>query len=874
MPRSKPASKQPKTAAPRLDAYRAKRSAERTPEPFGAPRSGARPRLFVVQKHAATKLHHDFRLEWGGTLWSWAIPHGPSLDPAEKRLAVHVEDHPVEYADFEGLIPEGNYGAGAVIVWDRGMWIPYEDPDVGIQEGKLHFELRGYKMRGVWTLIRLKGGKGKDWLLIKKPDAWASKDASFDEGSILSGVTLEEMRDGSKRAATLRARLKKLAAPQHTVTAQAKDLMLAEVGSKPFSAAGWIFELKYDGYRLLAERQADGQARLVYRGGGDVTSLYPDLARAVRALPCKNLVLDGELVVLDEQSRPDFARLQRRARTTRSLDIERATVELPATLFVFDLLGFEDYDLRPLPLRERKALLREILPNSGPLRFADHVETRGEDFYASVSKLGLEGVMAKRADTAYRAGRSPHWLKLRADRTGDFAVVGWTAPQGSRSGFGALHVAAYDGKEFVYAGRVGTGFDDRMLGDIFALLQPLRVAKPMCSGDIPAGREHFWIKPELVAEVRYKTWTRAGHLRQPVFVRLRDDKRPEECTVAIPHEVEVEPPVTAAVEPETRTVRFTNLGKIFWPQERITKGDLIEYHRTIAPWILPYLLDRPLVVTRYPDGIEGKSFYQKNAPDYAPSWVRTQRIWSEHAGHEIDYFVCDHLDALLYVINMGAIPLHVWSSRTAAIQAPDWCILDFDPKGAPFAHVVKLALATHALCDDIGLPSYIKTSGATGLHVLIPLGGQCTYEQSRTLAHLIARVILAQHMDIATIARTIGRREGRVYLDYLQNRHGQLLVSPFCVRPLPAAPVSTPLTWDEVTPKLDPRHWNIRSVPERMQKRGEDPLLPVLQVRPDLVAALSRLARHLEEGAPRPAPASAGDGKKTRKPSVKAKPSK
>ncbi len=623
-----------------------------------------------------------------------------------------------------------------------------------------------------------------------------------------------------------------------------------------------------------------------------MTSLYPDLARAVRALPCKNLVLDGELVVLDEQSRPDFGRLQRRARTSRSLDIERATVELPATLFVFDLLGFEDFDLRPLPLRERKALLRDILPRSGPLRFADHIETRGEDFYASVSRLGLEGVMAKRSDTAYRAGRSPHWLKLRADRTGDFAVVGWTAPQGSRSGFGALHVAAYDGKEFVYAGRVGTGFDDRTLEEIYALLQPLRVAKPMCSGDAPTGREHFWIKPELVAEVRYKTWTRAGHLRQPVFFRLRDDKRPEECTVAIPRDVAEEPPVNDAVEPEIRTVRFTNLGKIFWPQERITKGDLIEYHRTIAPWILPYLLDRPLVVTRYPDGIEGKSFYQKNAPDYAPSWVRTQRIWSEHAGHEIDYFVCDHLDALLYVINMGAIPLHVWSSRAAAIQAPDWCILDFDPKGAPFAHVVTLALATHALCEDIGLPSFIKTSGATGLHVLIPLGGQCTYEQSRTLAHLIARVVLADHPDIATIARTIGRREGRVYLDYLQNRHGQLLVAPFCVRPLPGAPVSTPLTWDEVTPKLDPRHWNTRSVPERMRKRDNDPLLPVLQLRPNLVAALSRLARRLqvEDGAashdapaPRPTarrakpqrpPTSAGDGKKIRKPSVKAKPSK
>ena len=878
-PESAPAKGRAKAApfppSQRLETYRAKRSASSTPEPFGTPRA-ARPQMFVIQKHAATRLHHDFRLEWGGTLWSWALPHGPSLDPKEKRLAVQVEDHPVEYADFEGIIPKGNYGAGAVIVWDRGVWIPYDDPDEGLASGKLHFELRGYKLRGVWTLIRLKNSD-KDWLLFKKTDAYAAPEGTkpFDERSILSGLTLEELRDGTTRGADLRARLAAAGAVHTRVDPAKAKPMLAETAAAPFSSPDWVFELKYDGYRLLAARDADGQAQLRYRSGLDATALFPDLATAVRALPYAGIVLDGEVVVLDESGRPDFHRLQKRGRLQRRADIERATVELPATLFVFDLLGCEDFDLRALPLLERKAILREILPRSGPLRYSDHIEGRGEEFFAQVSAMGLEGVLAKKVDSPYAGKRSAQWLKMVAGRSGDFVIAGFTAPQGARTGLGALHLAAWEGGTLVYCGSVGTGFSDAQLAELRAALEPRRRKTAPCVGALAAARGTVWVEPEWVAEVRYKTFTNDGHLRHPVFARLRDDKRPDECAHPDPRAARAktagggdgtsddanaalddgatpgagdaapaEPVAPAPPEPE-RILRLSRLEKVFWPAERFTKGDLIQYYRAVAPWLLPYLRDRPLVITRYPDGIDGKSFYQKNAPDYVPKWLRTEAVWSDHSEREIEYFVCDDADMLVYIANMGAIPLHIWSSRCASIQKPDWCILDLDPKGAPFEHVVELALAIRRLCDEIELPCFVKTSGSTGLHVLLPLGGLCTYEQSRQLANLVVRVIHDRHRDISTIARTLSARGGKVYLDWLQNRHGQLIAAPFCVRPLPGAPVSTPLRWSEVTKKLQIRAFDIRTVLERLAKTPADPMTPVLTTRPDLVGALGRLATRL-----------------------------
>jgi len=855
-------------AGERLKTYREKRSADRTPEPFGgseaeasalapAAEEWARPRLFCVQKHAATRLHYDFRLELGGVLRSWAVPMGPSLNPADKRLAVEVEDHPVEYADFEGVIPEGNYGAGEVIVWDKGLWVPLEDPEETLPRGKLTFELRGYKLRGAWHLFRTSKKKGetatKEWMIVKRNDGWASESRVLPQESIYSGLTLEEIRTGSQRASAVRGELETLGAPRREVRAAEVKLMLAETGEKPFTDPEWLFELKYDGYRVLAERR-EGRAGLRYRRGSDATSLYPEVARALAALPFGDLVLDGELVVLDEESRPSFQRLQRRAQQRRTIDIQRATLELPATLYVFDLLAFEGFDARPLPLRERKRLVQQLLAAAGPIRFLDHIPEQGEALYAEVSRLRLEGLLAKRGDSPYREGRSPHWLKLRAERTDDLVIVGFTEPQGGRTGFGALHLAGWKGEELVYCGRAGSGFGEEQLVELRALLEKDRRETPACSGPAPADKGHVWVEPRHVAEVRYLTWTGEGMLRQPVFLRLRDDKPVEDCPLPNRGAADadaVDPPAPGVSEllaetPVEKKVPFTNLGKVFWPEEGYTKGDLVEYYRAISPWLLPYLKDRPLVMTRHPDGIAGKSFFQKDAPSFSPGWVRLERVWSESADREIDYFVADDVETLLYIANLGTILLHVWASRVQSLARPDWCILDLDPKTAPFAHVVEVARAIHDLADEIALPTFVKTSGSTGLHVLIPLAGLCTFEQCKQLGELLARVVAGRLPDIATTVRLPGDRGGRVYLDYLQNGHGKLLAAPFTARPVPGALASAPLLWDEVDDTLDLANYTIKTLPERMAVFDHDPLAPVLTETPDLVTALERLAARLE----------------------------
>jgi len=835
-----------------LERYRSKRRASSTPEPFGSSpgSSGAVPGpaewaggagSFVVQKHAARRLHYDFRLEHRGVLLSWAVPKGPSADPAEKRLAVHVEDHPAEYAGFEGVIPAGNYGAGAVIVWDRGPFRFLEDPDAGMEKGKLLFELEGYKLRGVWTLVRTRRDP-KEWLLIKHRDAFADPTGRPPtEESVLSGRSLEEVKEGRSRDAEIAAEAERLGAPRRSVRPGDVGLMLAEARDQPFSGEGWLFEVKYDGFRVLAAKEG-AEASLRYRRGLDATALYPEVAQALRALPLERAILDGELVVLDAGGRPSFQALQKRALLSKSADVARAAKARPASFFAFDLLAFGDLDLRPLPLRERKALLARILPRAGPLRYADHVDERGEDFFREARARGLEGVVAKKADSRYRAGRSGAWLKVRVQRSDDFAVVGFTAPAGTRAGFGALHLAVHDGKGLVYAGSVGTGFATEDLATIRARLEPLRRRVPPCRG-APAGKGNAWVEPRLVCEVRYLEVTDDGLLRQPVFVRLRDDKRPEECALPRPDPPQGEEPGSgpdAAAANGERKAALTNLDKVYWPEDGITKGDLLAYYRTVAPWLLPYLRDRPIVLTRFPDGIHGKSFFQKDAPEWTPRWIRTVRVWSEETRRDIEHFLVDDVESLLHVVNLGSIPLHVWSSRAPDLARPDWCVVDLDPKEAPFAHVVRIARALHALCEDLGLPAHVKTTGQAGLHVMIPLGGQCTHAQGRDLALVLARRIADELPDIATLARSIPARGGRVYLDCFQNGQGKTIVAPFAVRPRPGAPVSTPLDWSEVNGRLDPRRFTIRNVPGRLARKG-DPLRPVLAGKPDLVAALARL---------------------------------
>src|SRR5213594_1173027 len=558
-----------------LSTYRAKRSLDRTPEPGARPATAGPPPsaggLFVVHMHAARRLHWDLRLEMDGVLRSWAVPKGPSPNRADKRLAVLVEDHPLEYGDFEGIIPEGNYGAGAVIVWDRGRWVPLEDPHEGLKKGKLLFELRGYKLHGKWTLVKLKKGE-KEWLLIKEKDGYAAPDGGGGGGalppeSVLSGLTVEELKAGKDRTAPVVKELARLKAPRRAVAVEEAEPMLAETREQPFSKPGWLFELKLGGYRVRAAREG-GEARLVTRNGHDIVPAFPEIARALAALPYEGFILDGELVVPDEAGRPSFQRLQNRAKVSRVPDVRRGAVETPAVLYLFDLLAFEGYDVRPLPLEQRKALLEQIVPGVGPIKYLSHFERDGEALYEQVVKMGLEGIVAKKADSTYRAGRSPNWLKIRADRADDFVVVGFTRPKGSRSGFGALDLGAYENGKLVYTGRAGSGFTAAELKDVRAVLERSVRATPAFSGPVPKDPGHTWVEPALLAEVRFKEWTDEGLLRQPVFVRFRDDKPVTEVAIlgAGGGERDLELPAesTTPRAPLPKEVKFSNLDKVFW----------------------------------------------------------------------------------------------------------------------------------------------------------------------------------------------------------------------------------------------------------------------------------------------------------------------
>ena len=914
MPPQRDRARPEETPAPVTDSlatYRAKRSADTSPEPVGTV-SVIPGRLFVVHKHDASHLHFDLRMEMDGVLKSWAVPRGPSYDMADKRLAVRVEDHPMEYGDFEGIIPKGNYGAGGIIVWDRGEWVPLEDWREGLEKGKLAFELKGYKLRGKWALVKSKRGE-KEWLLIKERDAYVkSPGDQFDETSVLSGLTVEQVKAGERPGSKLRAAVEAAGAVKSPVDPRRVKVMLAETRDDAFTSDDWLFELKLDGYRLLAAKRGH-DVLLLTRNGLDYTDVFPEIARAVKALPHDSCILDGEVVVMDAEGKPSFARLQRRGRLKNSIEIGQAAVELPATYFCFDLIAFEDFDLRGVPLVERRKLLPEIVPKLGALRSLDYIPREGELMFREVTKLGLEGIVAKKARSTYFAGRSPNWLKIKAALTGDFVIVGYTQPKGTRSFIGALQLAEFVEGRLCYVGRVGTGMDDAMLLELIGLISPdirrdapchgMAVtpgAEPLPSESIPETNTTTWVQPHYVCEVQYADITPDGLLRHSSFLRLRNDKRPDECErlswgqtpraepegsdplaerepnvtpsdgaadPVIPSEGEARveesarTPRSASADPSTslgmteavphplipasphpRQINFSNLKKIYWPAEKYTKGDLIDYYRAAAPWILPYLKNRPLVMTRFPDGIEGKQFYQKDAPEFAPEWVRTHPIWSDDSQRNVKYFVCDDVDSLLYIANLGCIPIHIWASSVGSLEQCDWCVIDLDPKEAPFSDVIRCAQVLHRLCEQIGLQHYVKTTGKTGLHIMVPLARRCTYEQSRTLGELLARVMLREVGDIATITRHVTKRGDKVYLDYLQNRHGQTIVAPFSVRPLPGATVSMPLRWEEVVDGLNPKDYTIRNALERMERLGTDPVAPVLSEAPDLAAILGRLA--------------------------------
>ena len=871
--------------AGKLEEYRRKRQFDRTPEPAGVLEEEAKstpvgraatsdkrlpsPKLailegeptpglasenvFVVQKHSATRLHYDFRLAIGGVLKSWAVPKGPSLNTSDKRLAVMTEDHPLEYGGFEGKIPTGSYGAGTVMVWDRGSFLLEGNPDAEaqIKKGDLKFVLNGEKLRGSFVLVKIKSSeKGNEWLLIKHKDA--AEDSSYDidqhDGSVLTGRTLEEIsaEQPPKRSPNVIQ-----PADLHPVRASAMpgkiEPMLATVSDKAFSDPNWLFEIKWDGVRAMA-RISNGEVTLRSRANVDITKRYPELAGLPKHFAAREAIVDGELVALDEQGHSSFERLQERMHVRAPG--EKLIASTPVVYFAFDLLYCNGYDLREAPLWQRKELLRRLIYPSQQVRFADHQVEHGKELYELTRQHGLEGIVAKRMDSIYVSDRSANWLKLKVTQTVDAVVGGWTAARTSGLLFGSLLLGLYDGKALRFIGHVGTGFDGAKQKEIFAQLKELATTKCPFEGKPAANEKPSWVMPSLIARVKFSGWTNEHALRHPVFVGLREDISPEECTweaelAAEPQAVVVRAPEvvgsvltdkkkievelfsgkseSVTIELDGKRLRFSNLNKIYFPESAITKRELIAYYYAMADYILPFLKDRALVLRRYPDGIKGQAFFQKDVHEGLPEWFKTTPIDSEERGKTIHYATAEDRASLLFLTGLGCIDHNPWSNRIGNPEHPDYFFFDLDPSdGTEFSVVVAVAKALHEKLEALKLKNFMKTSGATGFHIFIPVEPVYTYEQLRTFAEIIARGVTAEHPNLVTGERIVAKRPaGRVLIDVAQNAEGRPLAAAYSVRAFPKAPVSTPVLARELRASLKPESLNIKSTLARLKEKGD-----------------------------------------------------
>ena len=813
-----------------LKEYRRKRAFGKTPEPKPSPAAGSGGgRHFVVQKHQASHLHYDLRLQHAGVLKSWAVPKGPSMDPRDKRLAIMVEDHPLAYKDFKGRIPEGQYGAGLVEIWDKGTYTLTEpgpgqegrSMDASLAKGHIDFTLKGKRLKGAFTLVRIKrqGDKDNQWLLMKRTDRPpAARKAAG--ASAADPPPPKPGRTPSPEDLDLTGAAK---APFPTETSP----MLATLVDGPFDREGWTFEVKWDGFRSLAEIKG-GKVRLLSRNGKSQNARFPKVAAALAGFPV-NAVFDGEIVAVDSKGRPHFQDLQNAMRPGEGRIL----------YYVFDILYAAGRDLRGLPLKRRRAILEKLLPVSDTVRLSEAIETRGKAFFRAAETNGLEGIVAKDLASPYRSGaRTREWLKIKTQRRQEAVICGFTQPRASRQYFGALILGAFRKGRLAYIGHVGTGFTGRTLKDIYAKLTPLATPRSPFVDEPPSDMPVTWVEPRLICEVKFSEWTAEGLMRHPVFLGLREDKSAREV-------VREEPAPREAVLQKTniRTrAELTHLEKVYWPGEGTTKGDLVEYYWRVSEWILPYLKARPQALNRHPDGIEGKNFFQKNLAQTPPEWVKTVDLATESERKTIRYLVCENRDTLLYEANLGCIEINVWSSSVPRLESPDYIVLDFDPLETSFPSVVEAVLAAKAFLDEMAIPAFCKTSGATGLHIYIPLAPRFSYEQARKLAHLVCLVVNRRYPDLTSLERSPAKRKGRVYLDYLQNRNGATMASPYAVRPREGAPVSMPLDWRDVTAKLDPLDFNIRTVPARLAKKG-DAWRGLFKKRLDLAAALTRFER-------------------------------
>jgi bifunctional non-homologous end joining protein LigD len=900
-----------------LTQYKKKRSFDKTPEPQ-AGKPDLKQLKFVIQKHDASRLHYDFRLEMDGVLKSWAVPKGPSLDPTVKRLAMMVEDHPFDYKDFEGIIPKGNYGAGTVIVWDEGTYEPIEQAKGkkaqekillrDLKEGSLKFVLHGQKVQGEFALVKTKGMAENAWLLIKHRDDFAkSKDITKDDKSVVSGKTLEtvaktstniygedpqpaEKDEGVSRGKPVSKKKVKQSLEKQVDTKIANSVetdvssiikrgqkekfpevfspMLATLVDKPFDDTGWQYEVKWDGYRAVAMMNKK-IIELKSRNNKSFNDQFYPIYDAIKNWGI-NAVIDGEIVVVNDDGLANFGALQN----------WRSEADGELLYYVFDVLWLNGKNLTSLTQRERSLILQTLIPDNGIIRRGFSVEARGTEFFEIASNMGLEGIIAKRSDSQYFPGvRSKDWLKIKVNKRQEVVIAGYTRNKGTTKAFSSLLLGVYKDNALIYAGKVGTGFGEHQQKVLLAKFKPLETTsspfketpaytKSSRFRPNPPDATAVWLKPQLVCEIHFAEVTQDGVFRHPSFIALREDKNPHDVIMekttptdkitdsktGKKDEQIVRPPdpkgnktlLNPSANSQVRKVKghelkFTNLDKIFWPDEQIAKRDMINYYYQIAPYILPYLDDRPQSLNRFPNGIKGKNFYQKDVTGKVPDWAKTYKYRTDDDDFDKHFLVGDDEATLLFMANLGAIELHPWSSTTKRPDHPTWCIIDLDPDKNSFEQVIEAAQVTHAVLEEMKVPSYPKTSGSTGLHIYIPLGAKYTYEQSKEFARIVVTMVHERIPAFTTLERSISNRKGKMYLDFLQNRPQATIAAPYSLRHKPGATVSMPLDWDEVKPGLKMQDFNIYNAFERVKKIG-DLFKPVLGKGIDLKKIVDDLA--------------------------------
>lgn len=886
-----------------LEKYAEKRDFTKTAEPKAGRSKDKEHLMFVIQKHDASRLHYDFRLEMDGVLKSWAVPKGPSTDPKTKRLAMMVEDHPFDYANFEGIIPQGEYGGGTVIVWDEGTYEPIEEIKgkkaqekhllQQLKAGSLKIKLHGEKLEGEYALVKTHGMGENGWLLIKHNDKFAStNDITKEDESILSGKTIEQMektsekvwqhgheedveqpKKGSKKKTLAKpaeemvgenlaegqvdtpvintAELIK-AAPKAAIPQNIQP-MKATLVDEPFDDPDWLYEVKWDGYRAIASINK-GQVDLISRNNKTFNDKFYSIHNILQSWKM-NVVLDGEILVLNDKGISDFGALQN----------WRSEADGELVFYVFDILWYEGKSLMGLPLIQRQAILHDILPtNDDHIRQSKVFNASGVDFFNAAERMGLEGIIAKKASSVYTADlRSREWLKIKVHQRQEVIITGFTKNEGTSKAFSALTLGVYDNGTLKYVGKVGTGFNDKVQKEMMAQFKPLitdkspfdvepDVDKPSRFRPKRLGAKPTWLKPELVCEVAYAEVTSDGVFRQASFKGMRMDKKAKDVVLETPkdtnetvkeadeetkpetHNEAVKPPkdkdrktlLNPTDETQVRKIcghelKFTHLSKVYWPEDNVTKRDMFNYYYRVAEYILPYLKDRPMSLNRFPNGIHGSSFYQKDVAGKAPDWVKNTFPYTTSEGEHKEYLVGTDEAYLLWMASLGCIEMNPWFSRVQSPDNPDYCVIDLDPDKNTFDQVVAAALEVKKVLDAIDVPSYPKTSGSTGMHIYIPLSAKYSYDQSQMFAKLIVSLVHKQIPDYTSLERMVANRKGKMYLDFLQNRPGATIAGPYSLRPKVGATVSMPLTWDEVKPGLTMKDFTIFNSIDRLKETGD-----------------------------------------------------